>query len=229
MRLKSACVDLKAGVIVIFIFISILGQTESSSDKQQQQYRHHNHHYRTHHIQSIIRESYSEVSAYVAVHFNDKCKLALHNCLFRTEWEKVFDGGSGGGEHASSSSATAATNSNDRSSRNENEDQESVVYFYCQPFLIARFCVDDYMRRSGSDEWESALNLRCLNGTDGNSPLSHFKNAIYRDKCKSFYGYYFDAYNHAPRTLHVPTTNRLVVLFLTIVLFHFGFYSDFLQ
>lgn len=222
MRLKSACVHLKLGVIVIVFLISIFGQTESSSEKQQQ---HRHHHYRTHHIQSIIRESYSEVSAYVAVHFNDKCKLALHNCLFRTEWEKVFGGA---GEHASSSS-TAATNNNDRSSRNEIEDEESVVYFYCQPFLIARFCVDDYMRRSGADEWESALNLRCLNGTDGNSPLSHFKNSIYRDKCKSFYGYYFDAYNHAPRTLHVPTTNRLVFLLLTIVLFHFGFYSNFLQ
>lgn len=197
LKAPSSSPSLVYSILTVYIFIDQISLASSSNHKHISQQTHH-------HIQHVIRESYSEVSAYVTLHFNEKCKLALQNCLFRTEWEKVFG-------HVDTGQSS-------------NQD---LVYFYCQPFLIGRFCVDDYMRRSGADDWESALNLRCLNGTDGNSPVVLFKNSIYREKCKPFYGYYFDALSRANSLLNDVTTNRILIsTFFVYFFFLFG-HSDY--
>lgn len=131
-------------------------------------------------VDFIIRESYSEVAAFIVSHFNEKCKLALHNCLFRTEWEKVF-----GKERLIAHVSKHRVKKAKRKKRNALWDYTgNNTFYYCQAFLIGKFCIDDYLIKSMD-------NFQCINGTDGNSP-SLFKKSIYREQCKYFYNYFFD-------------------------------------
>jgi hypothetical protein len=191
-------------------------------------------HQRQQHLQYIIRDSYAEVSAFVVLHFSEKCKLAVHNCLFRTEWEKVF-----GGHERISHMGEALEKEEEATRRNHlhrrrrrstahhhhhnNQDQKNdSSYYYCQPYLIGKFCVDDYMRRPG-DDWES--NVKCLNDSEGNSP-AQFKKSIYRDKCKFYYGYFFDAYNSATvTTVAVTTTTTIKTSFFSFLFLYFYYCS----
>ncbi|RNA43870.1 hypothetical protein BpHYR1_026128 [Brachionus plicatilis] len=93
----------------------------------------------------MVKESFSEVSAFVVSHFNERCNLAVHNCLFRTEWDKVF------GKDRLDSKYHYLKRSN---GQNGNE-----TYYYCQAFVIGRFCIDDYLAKSTD-------NFECLNGTN---------------------------------------------------------------
>lgn len=166
-------------VYCLFLFeLAYLTQTVAANNHKKT----HNNHY----IQKIIHESYSEVSAFMTLHFNENCKRTLHNCLYRDEWDKVF-GGDG-----------------DRDQW-QTDDETDLAYYYCKPFLIGRFCVDDYMRRSGADDWEKSSNLRCLNGSEGNSPIGLFKKSIHREKCTFFYNYYFEAYMSSGRRTSTKT------------------------
>ena len=38
----------------------------------------------------LTRESYNEVSAFIFSSFNERCNLAMQNCLFQTQWEHIF-------------------------------------------------------------------------------------------------------------------------------------------
>lgn len=175
-------------VLLLFIEYAISGGVS----------KHHNHN----HIQRRIQESYAEVSAYATLHFNDRCKLALQNCLFRTEWEKVFSSR----QLDEEDDEVEEKKTKLKKTREISEAPPiDLTYFYCKPFMIALFCVDDYMRRpsSGHDDWESSVNLKCLsNSTDPNSAVSLFKKSIHREKCKFYYGYFFDAYNRASTSRH---------------------------
>ena len=211
-----------------YLIYWVLASSFSSSVQEQTQrdsHRHH-HHHEQQHIQQIIRDSYAEVSAFIVLHFNEKCKLALHNCLFRTEWDKVFGGEriSSLKQHEDEEALSLVANrdpNNKRKRRHSNHQNDS--YYYCQPFLIGKFCVDDYMRRAG-DDYES--NFRCLNGSDkGNSP-DQFKNSIYRDKCKFYYGYFFDAYNSAKTATKMTVTIITRTSFFSFLFFYL-FYKFF--
>lgn len=120
-------------------------------------------------LEKLVKESFSEVSAFIVLHFNERCSLAVHNCLFRTEWDKVF------GKDRFDSKYHYLKRSNIQD-RNE-------TYSYCQAFVIGRFCIDDYLAKSGD-------NFECLNGTNGNTP-EKFKTSIYRDNCKILYDHFF--------------------------------------
>ncbi|CAF0716803.1 unnamed protein product [Brachionus calyciflorus] len=132
-----------------------------------------------HKFDQIVKHSFAEVSAFVVSNFNERCKLTLHNCLFRTEWDKVF-----GKDRLTSKDL--AKHYKKRSSRSDNQHLSNYTYYYCQPFLIGKFCIDDYLIKSTD-------NIECINGTDGNSP-SQFKKLIYRDKCKYFYKFFFEGH-----------------------------------
>lgn len=209
--------------LILFIHHNIIhgvlassSQNDDDSDYQRQQ-----------HLQYIIRDSYAEVSAFVVLHFSEKCKLAVHNCLFRTEWEKVFghERITNMGEALEKEEATRRNQLHRRRStahhHHHNHNQKNDSYYYCQPYLIGKFCVDDYMRRPG-DDWES--NVKCLNDSEGNSP-AQFKKSIYRDKCKFYYGYFFDAYNSATVTTVAVTTTTIKTSFFSFLFLYFYYCS----
>lgn len=146
-------------------------------------------------LEKMVKESFSEVSAFVVVHFNERCKLAVQNCLFRIEWNNVF------GKDRSHSNFHHFKRS---SARDANE-----TFFYCQAFVIGRFCVDDYLAKSSD-------NLECLNATNGNTP-EKFKTSIYRDKCKNFYDQYFHSRLINCSTCLFLNINKYCFLFVNIV------------
>lgn len=144
-------------------------------------------------LEKMVKESFSEVSAFVVSHFNERCNLAVHNCLFRTEWDKVF------GKDRLDSKYHYLKRSN---GQNGNE-----TYYYCQAFVIGRFCIDDYLAKSTD-------NFECLNGTNGNTP-EKFKKSIYRQKCKNLYDHFFHS-----RLINSSTNlsfNKYFFLFVNIV------------
>jgi hypothetical protein len=177
-------------------------------------------------IERTIRESYYEISAYIVSYFNEKCKLALQNCLFQTQWEKVF-----GKERITdlsnkynsvkkrvvSSAPIPHSNNHNRSAshhqkhaRSTNEDFFSnSSYLFCQPYLVGKFCIDDYLRKTGEYG-------QCVNGTQGNSPHL-FKKSIYKDNCKFYYTYFFDSLASSP----LRHTDLSIVKFAFIYLVYF--------
>ena len=142
-------------------------------------------------IEQLVQESYYEISAYVVTYFNEKCKLALQNCLFQTQWEKVF-----GKERLDNGKTKRDTNTSivhhraRRIRRGELKMAQILnndSYLFCQPYLVGRFCIDDYLNKLSNDYFQ------CFNGTNGNSPVL-FKKSIYQDKCKSYYAYFFESH-----------------------------------
>lgn len=171
--------------IVLVSYINVSGQVDETtrSKRSNNHFNQQQHQLQQYELQHIIRESYAEVAAFIVSNFNEKCKLTLHNCLFRTEWEKIF-----GKERLSTTTPTVGRKKRHRTDRS---NTSAGSYYYCQPFLIGRFCIDDYLTRSFVD------NVACLNGSDGNSP-HQFRKSIYRDKCKLYYDHFFDSANSAP-------------------------------
>ena len=151
-----------------------------------------------HKLNALISESYNQVSAHVVSYFNDKCNLALQNCLFQTQWDKVF-----GKEKLKLSLDDAKTK---RSASDSIKNNSHNSFYYCQAFLVAKFCIDDYLRKSTD-------NAQCVNGTNGNSP-NEFKRSIYRRECKSYYAYFFDSSNPANRT----TFESSILIFLSFLI-----------
>ena len=150
-----------------------------------------------HKLNSLIRESYNEVSAHILSHFNYKCNLALQNCLFLTQWEKVF-----GKDKIAVKPKNEIVSSVKRKKRhlttniNRFRPARSTIdasylnfsnasFYYCHAFLVGRFCIDDYLKKSADD-------IQCTNGTHGNSPID-FKRSIYRTECKDYYAYFFES------------------------------------
>jgi hypothetical protein len=184
-------------------------------------------------IERTIRESYYEISAYVVSYFNEKCKLALQNCLFQTQWEKVF-----GKERITDAAnyngikkRVAVTHSNHsvhksrqhqtRRARSAHEDHDffsNSSYLFCQPYLVGKFCIDDYMRKLGNYD-------QCVNGTNGNSPHL-FKKSIYKDNCKFYYAYFFES--AAVTSSPLPHTDLSIVKFAFIYLVYFRVREHFL-
>jgi hypothetical protein len=125
----------------------------------------------------LIKESYTEVSAHASSYFNEKCNLAIQNCLFQTQWERVF-----GRDKIKEKTLK-------RSFRSVSSTTTNITYYYCQAFLVAKFCIDEYLKKSID-------NINCLNGTDGNSP-KEFRRFIYKNDCKPFYTHFFEHLNEA--------------------------------
>lgn len=143
-------------------------------------------------LNNLIRESYNEVSAHVISYFNERCNLALQNCLFQTQWDRVFGKDKIGRVHTLKNKRHNRNNSSSLvirniMSRSTNNINSNTSYYYCQAFLIAKFCIDDYLKKSND-------NIQCVNGTDGNSP-NEFKRSIYKNQCKLYYSYFFDSFN----------------------------------
>lgn len=157
-------------------------------------------------VQRLIRDSYYEISAHVVSCFNEKCKLAVQNCLFQTQWERVF----GKDKTTSTTSRTrrhhhprsSATHGHSTSLSTTNSSFFNATYLVCQPFLVGRFCIDDYLKKS--TEYG-----QCVNGTNGNEP-ERFRKSIYRDKCLPYYLYFF---NHAASsTLLLRSSYQLFII-----------------
>ena len=39
----------------------------------------------------ISTDSYNKVASLVVSHFSERCKLALQNCIFQTQWDRLFN------------------------------------------------------------------------------------------------------------------------------------------
>jgi hypothetical protein len=152
-----------------------------------------------HKLNALIRESYNQVSAHIVSYFNDKCNLALQNCLFQTQWDKVF------GKEKLKLSTTDDAKSK-RSSSDLINNHSHTSFYYCQAFLVAKFCIDDYLKKSTD-------NVQCVNGTNGNLP-NEFKRSIYRKECKTYYAYFFDSSSPAKRR----TSKSSILIFLTFLI-----------
>jgi hypothetical protein len=211
-------------------------KTKSNINKQQQ-------------VDLLIRESYNEVSAHVISYFNDRCNLAVQNCLFQTQWERVFgkDKLNTNQENIrrkkrftghdilvqydekkslETNSYSLQLNSMPASEISHKKNKKfSLVrrsislsnfyylndsFYYCQAFLVARFCIDDYLKKSID-------HIECLNNSDGNSP-NDFKRSIYRNECKNFYTHFFGSLVNSSDAFARKDTNVLLYL-LQIFLF----------
>ncbi len=181
-------------------------------------------------IERMIRESYYEVSAYVVSYFNEKCKLALQNCLFQTQWEKVFgkerlstdhhhnqhnhkhhhDTGSKSKRFLLQKSPAATITTTVAIVSNSLHNNNS--YYYCQPYLIGKFCIDDYLIKSNDY-------AQCFNLTGGNSP-AQFRKAIYRERCKFYYSHFFES--HSVSILYDLKTRNSIHFILFYLLSYFA-------
>jgi hypothetical protein len=192
-----------------------------------------------HHVNKIIRDSYNEVSAYITSHFNERCNLALHNCLFQTQWDRLF------GKEKLNSKPEPLTQKRRRQGRDKltnkhakgyfthsfnnsyphfNKNSKLTVrsvninndsYYYCQAFVVAKFCLDDYLKKSID-------NVKCVNGSDGNMP-KEFKRSIYRHQCRNYYEFFFDSYNHSNSNKLPPNS----IYFLSFLFNFYLFYTFF--
>ena len=155
-------------------------------------------------LNALISESYNQVSAHVVSYFNDKCNLALQNCLFQTQWDKVF-----GKEKLKLSVQDERSK---RSSTNLINNNSHASFYYCQAFLVAKFCIDDYLKKSMD-------NVQCVYGTDGNSP-NEFRRSIYRKECQTYYAYFFDSSNSAKMMAF-----KLLILFFLTFSINYSYWS----
>lgn len=117
----------------------------------------------------LTRSSYNEVSTNIKANFEHRCNLALQNCLYQTQWEHLFN-------------RKHTTNKAEVMTKSEFDSSVSS-YHYCKAFLVAQFCINDYLPKSID-------NIECVSGTNGNSP-DNFKRTIYRNECKQYYRYFF--------------------------------------
>ena len=156
----------------------------------------------------LIKTSYDEVTALVDKYFNSKCNLLLQNCIFQNQWERLFG--------------------HDKLFVNEDNKKRNAKsnFYYCQAFIVARFCIDDYLRKSYNDNYE------CLNGTNGNMP-SHFKHMIHRNECKKYYTHFFLNNSFSSRNFYSSSAVKLYsyfsskfIIFFKIIFFHQVFYLD---
>ena len=145
----------------------------------------------------LIKESYTEVSAHASSYFNEKCNLAIQNCLFQTQWERVFG------------RDKIKEKNKKRSLRSISTKNTNITYYYCQAFLVAKFCIDEYLKKSID-------NVNCLNGTDGNSP-KEFKRFIYKNDCKPYYSYFFEHLNKATKTKFFKNYSCYLYIFTCFV------------
>jgi hypothetical protein len=152
----------------------------------------------------LIKESYTEVSAHASSYFNEKCNLAIQNCLFQTQWERVFG------------RDKIKEKTKKRSFRSISSINTNITYYYCQAFLVAKFCIDEYLKKSID-------NMNCLNGTDGNSP-KEFKRFIYKNDCKPFYTYFFEHLNKATNTKIFK--KYFCYLYILIFLMHVFYFQN---
>ncbi len=127
----------------------------------------------------LIKKSYDEITALVDKHFNPKCNLLLQNCIFQNQWERLFG--------------------HDKVFFDEKNKKRSIKtktsFYYCQAFIVARFCIDDYLTKTYNDNYE------CLNGTNGNLP-AQFKHTIHRNECKKYYSHFFISNSFSNRNLY---------------------------
>jgi hypothetical protein len=193
---------------IVSIFSLLFGQHEASTAKKARSHhdlQHFHEQQKQLEIQHVIRESYGKVSAQIVANFNEKCKLALQNCLFRTEWEKVF-----GHERLFEYQKLKGEK---RSTTSAQELANASSYFYCQPFLIGKFCIDDYLKRAGDE------NFLCVNGSSGNSP-EQFKRDVWRDECKFYYDFFFNN-SSSPKTCLSALITNIFMTFVVLYFYHF--------
>jgi hypothetical protein len=197
-----------------------------------------------HHVNKIIRDSYNEVSAYITSHFNEKCNLALHNCLFQTQWDRLFGKEKLNSKseqpiqkrrrrrrgreklknhiteeyfiHSFNNSYSQFNQKSKISLRSVNVNNDS--YYYCQAFVVAKFCLDDYLKKSID-------NLICVNGSDGNMP-KEFKRSIYRHQCRNYYEFFFDSYNNSNSNYLPSNSIYFFYFFLNFYLFYAFFKKE---
>ncbi len=138
----------------------------------------------------VSRESFNEVSAYAMTFFTHRCNLALQNCLFQTQWEQIF-------KNKNIKTLSSHKNNENRLTRHSISSKQIQKtfnsnfssYHYCKAFLVAKFCVDDYLKKS-------EYHAECVNGSTAGNVANEFKRSIYRKECKLFYSYFFDASIH---------------------------------
>ena len=132
------------------------------------------------------------MTALIDKHFNSKCNLLLQNCIFQNQWERLFG--------------------HDKIFLKENEDalistsNTKNSFYYCQAFIVARFCIDDYLKKSYNENFE------CINGTNGNLP-HQFKHTIHRNECKKYYQHFFMNNSFSNRGFYSSSASKINVFF----------------
>ena len=140
----------------------------------------------------LIKKSYDEVTALIDKHFNPKCNLLLQNCIFQNQWERLFG--------------------HDKIFLKENEDAMVSIsnsrnnFYYCQAFIVARFCIDDYLKKSYNENFE------CINGTNNNLP-HQFKHTIHRNECKKYYQHFFMNNSFSNRGYYSSSASKINSIF----------------
>ena len=152
----------------------------------------------------LIKKSYDEVTALIDKHFNSKCNLLLQNCIFQNQWERLF-GHDKVFLKEQEDVLTSSSNNNNNRRRSSNKNSKTSFY-YCQAFIVARFCIDDYLKKSYNDNFE------CINGTNGNLP-NQFKHTIHRNECKKYYAHFFMNNSFSNRGLYSSSAAKTNSLF----------------
>ena len=174
----------------------------------------------------LIRDSYNEVTTHTITYFNYRCKLTMQNCLFQTQWDRVFGKDKLPLVRTKREATKKKHNNVRRSSENSNDNNNNnYSFFYCQPFLVAKYCIDEYLVRSSVD------NGACVNGSEGNLP-NEFKRAIDKSECQSYIAYFFDSLSSGTasfsRYRYSSTTGCLLLVMTSLsVVFAVAFDSCF--
>lgn len=101
-----------------------------------------------------VTRAFHEVIGSIKSNFKPECVKPIENCVFQIQLPSQIK-------------------------RNLNDQLSVADQQYCEPFWIANYCVDEYMRFSGVDEYERGQNKKCVNGEH----VKHFKQSIYRNQC----------------------------------------------
>ena len=200
--------------LFVFKLVALLGtltgsfQAEGSYNKFERQLK----------FNLLTRASYNEVSTSINNLFNHRCKLALHNCLFQTQWEHVFADKAPGKPFRNLNQQNGNAQPDSSSGRIQASTLQMTFrlnsnissYHYCKAFLVSQFCIDDYLKQAPD-------HAECTVDGDGNAP-SEFKRSMYRDECRQYYRHFFQsqvssAYRAAPLGYNFLIFNFVCILF----------------
>jgi hypothetical protein len=152
----------------------------------------------------ISTDSYNRVASLVVSHFSERCKLALQNCIFQTQWDRLFNKDSQ--FYSSNTNKNKVKRTTSTSDVNMIEMNANLTYHSCKAYIVAKFCIDDYILKS-EDYTE------CLNVTFGNE-ANEFKRSIDRLECKPYFEFYLNNSNDLNSRLYFVN-----YLFINLVLF----------
>jgi hypothetical protein len=156
-------------------------------------------------LDQISKESYNRVAALVVSSFSERCKLGLQNCVFQTQWDHLF-----AKKKTFSSDLNYETRKANKINTEITSANETSTYHVCKAYIIAKFCIDDYLLKS--EDY-----VECLNETNGNKP-NEFKSSLDQMKeCRDEYSFYLSSSSSISR-FHIIDLALNILLIVIILL-----------